>query len=116
MKAGQELPLERSQRHFGNGSELLIGDPAMVVVAHVSQGRLEPRDGSARKAVLVQRARDPRRADDGAFRIEHGNLVGDVPDRRAFELTYSLNPVDDATAGQNLFIIETELIGHERRG
>ena len=88
----------------------------MVVVAHVSQRRFESGDRPARKAVLAQRARDPGRADDRAFRIEHGNFVGDVPSGHAFKFTYALNPVDDAVAGQNLFIIETELIGHERRG
>jgi hypothetical protein len=116
MKAGQELPLERPQRHFGNGSQFLIRDYTLVVVAHVGQRRLEPRDGSARKTVRSQRARDSGRADDRAFCIEHGNFVGDVPGRHAFKFTDAFDPVDDAVAGQNLFVIETELIGHERRG
>src|SRR5258706_3346420 len=73
MKAGQELPLERTQRHFGNGSQLLISDRAMVVVAHVSQRRLKSGDRPARKTARAQRACDPGRADDRAFRIEHGN-------------------------------------------
>ena len=31
-------------------------------------------------------------------------------------LSYSFEPIDNAVAGQNLFIIVSELIGQERRG
>ena len=56
------------------------------------------------------------RADDGAGRIDDRDLVGDVPDRRALGRFDPLESMDDAVAGQHLFVIEPELIGQERRG
>jgi len=59
--------------------------------------------------------RNPGRANDCAFRIDDGDLVGNVPDRRALRLSDSFEPIDNAVAGQNLFVIVSELIGQERR-
>ena len=53
---------------------------------------------------------------ESALRVDDGDLVGNVPDRRPLRLSDSFEPIDDAMAGQHLFIIVPELIGQERRG
>ena len=61
-------------------------------------------------------ASNPGRANDGAFRIDDGDLVGNVPDRGTLGSSDSLEAIDNAVASQHLFIIVAELIGQERRG
>ena len=83
MEGGAELPFERAERHVRNGREVPIGDLVMEMGAHVSQRRPEAGGGGFEAARGSGGASNPGRANDGAFRIDDGNLVGDVPGRRA---------------------------------
>ena len=116
MEGGMELSFERAERHVRNGRELPIGDLVMEMGAHVSQRRPEAGAGVFEAARGSGGPSNPGRANDCAFRIDDGNLVGNVPDRRTLRLSDSFEPIDNAVAGQNLFIIVPELIGQERRG
>ena len=101
---------------FEMDGELPVGDLLMEMGAHVGQRRPEARGGCVEAARGSGGASNPGRADDGAGRIDDGDLVGDVPDRRALGLFDPFEPMDNAVAGQNLFIVVPELIGQERRG
>ena len=116
MESGTELPFERAERHVRNGREVPIGDLVMEMGAHVSQRRPEAGGSGFEAARGSGGASNAGRANDGAFRIDEGDLVGNVPDRRTLGLSDSFEPIDNAVAGQNLFIILSELIGQERRG
>ena len=116
MEGGTELPFERAERHVRNGREVPIGDLVMEMGAHVSQRRPEAGGGCFEAARGSGGASNPGRANDCAFRIDDGDLVGNVPDRRTLRLSDPFEPIDNAVAGQNLFIIVSELIGQERRG
>ena len=88
----------------------------MEMSAHVSQRRSEAWGGRFEAVRGSGGASNPGRANDDAFRIDDGDLVGNVPDRRTLGLSDSFEAIDDAVAGQHLFIIVAELIGQERRG
>jgi hypothetical protein len=116
MEGGTELPFERAERHVRNGREVPIGDLVMEMGAHVSQRRPEAGSAGFEGARGSGGASDPGSANDGAFRIDDGDFVGNVPDRRTLRLSDSFEAIDDAVARQNLFIIVSELVGQERRG
>src|SRR5213592_2530390 len=85
MERGTELPFERAERHVRNGREVPIGDLVMEMGAHVSQRRPEAGGSRFEAARGSGRSSNPGRANDGAFRIDDGDLVGNVPDRRRCE-------------------------------
>ena len=116
MERGTELPFERAEGHIRNGREVPIGDLVLEMGAHVGQRWSEAGGGSVEAARGSGGASNPGRAHDCAFRIDDGDLVGNVPDRRVLRLSDSFEAIDNAVAGQNLFIIMAELIGQERRG
>src|SRR5260221_8031669 len=58
MKSRLELTLECAQRHLRGGGELMVGDRALVVIAHVFQRRPEALSGSRMRGRLVQGAGD----------------------------------------------------------
>ena len=101
---------------FDMAARLSIGDLVMKMGAHVRQRGPEAGRGCLEAARGSGGASNPRRANDHALRIGDGNLVGHVPDRRASGVSQSFEPVDNAVAGQHLFVVEPELIGQERRG
>ena len=115
MEGGAELPFERAERHVRNGREVPIGDLVMEMGAHVGQHRPEA-GGSFEAARGPGGPGKPGGAYDCALGIDDGDLVGDAPDRRALRLSESFEPIDNAMAGENLFVIVSELIGQERRG
>lgn len=110
-----EPPFERAKRHVRDGREAPIGDLVMKMGAHVGERGPEAGNGGLEAAGAPGGASNPCRASDCALRIDDGNLVGPVPDRRAWRLSQTFEPVDNAVAGQNLFVVESELIGYERR-
>ena len=100
---------------FERDARLPIGDLEMEIGAHVGQRRPEA-GGRGFEARESGGASNAGRADDGAGRIDDGDLVGNVPDRRTLGLFDPFEPMDNAVTGQNLFIVVSELIGQERRG
>ena len=86
------------------------------MAAQVSQRRPEAWGVCFEAARGSGGASHPGRTNDYALRIDDGDLVGNVPDRRSLRLSDSFEPVDNAVARQNLFLIAAELIGQERRG
>src|SRR5205085_2432139 len=87
MEGGTELPFERAERHVGHGREVLIGDLVMEMGAHVGQRRPEAGGSSFEAARGSGGASNPGGANDCALRIDDGDLVGNVPNRRAFRLS-----------------------------
>src|SRR5258706_11830683 len=115
MKAGQELPFERAERHSAEGSQLPIGDRAAVVVPHMRERRFESRDLCAWKFLFIRRAGDAGGADNRALRIKYRYFICNAPGCDPFGLAYALNSINNTVTGQYLLIIKTEMISYEFR-
>jgi hypothetical protein len=87
MEGCSELPFERAKRHVRNRRELPIGDLVMEMGAHVGQRGPEAGAGCLEAARGSGGPSNPRRANDCALRIDDGDFVVRVPDRRAARLS-----------------------------
>ena len=86
MEGGTELPFEPAERHVRNGREVPIGDLMLEMGAHVRQRGLVA-GGSCFEVACGGGASNPGSANDCALRIDDGDFVGNVPDRRALRLS-----------------------------
>ena len=66
-------------------------------------------------AGLAEPPGDARGADDRPVGGKKRDLVGDVPDGLPIGLADHFDPVHDPLAGEHLFVVQTKLIGQERR-
>src|SRR6188472_3367621 len=107
------MAFEGAERHVRDCGQLLICNRPLVMIADVSQDGTEIVGGCCCRSGFIQGSGDPRCTRDSSVGVEHGDFIRDMPSGGSAGVGYQLEAIYYSIAGQDVIIVEAELIGQE---